>query len=87
MENVSQMHTQKPNITNEEAKTLKELKQKKNRVILTMDKGFALVLLDRQEHIRKSMDLLEDRNTYRPLTPDPTNKHKTNLLIYSGASK
>ena len=45
----------KPNITKEEAGTLKELKQ--DRVRLTADKWVALVVLDIQEYIRKAMDL------------------------------
>ena len=42
----------KPNITEEEAKVLKELRQDKDRVILTVDKGMALVVLDKQDYIK-----------------------------------
>ena len=72
----------KPNITKEEAKVLKELKQDKDRVILTVDKGMALIVVDRQEYISKTMGLLGGKDTYRPLTFEPTNKHKTNSLTY-----
>ena len=36
--------------------------------------------LDRQGYINKAKDLLVQRDTYRPLSADPTNKHK-NILF------
>ena len=41
----------KPKINKEESKTLNKLRQDKDRVILTADKGVALVVLDRQDYI------------------------------------
>ena len=36
-------------------------------MILSEDKGVALVVMDRQDYIRKAKELLEDTNTYRPI--------------------
>ena len=41
--------------------------------------GVALVVMDRQECIKKARTLLEDTNTYRPIPKDPTNKLKNKL--------
>ena len=70
----------KPNISKDQAKAFKDLGQNKDGVMLTVDKGVAMVVLDRQDCISKDMDLLADRDTYRPLTDNPTNKHKNKLI-------
>ena len=67
---VSKLCAPIPNIDKDEAKSFKELRWDKDRLIFTIDKGVAMVVLDRQDNIRKVMDLLVDRNTYRPLTAD-----------------
>ena len=67
----------KPSISRKGARALKELKQDKSRVILTVNKWVAMVVLDKQDYTNKAHDLLAQRNPYRPLTVDPTNKHKT----------
>ena len=59
------------NITREEARALKELKQDM-MVILTADKGMTMVVLDKEGHINKVEGLLAQRDTYRPLEADPT---------------
>ena len=51
----------KPNITQEEAKALKDLRQEKDRVILTTSKGMTMVALDRQYYINKAKDLMAQR--------------------------
>ena len=48
--------------------------------MLSVDKGVVMVVLDRQDYISKAMNLLADRDTYGPLTTDPTNKHKNKLI-------
>ena len=48
--------------------------------MLTADKGVALVVLSRQNYINKAIDLLADRDTFRPLTLDPRNQHKNKLI-------
>ena len=69
----------KTNITKEEQKALRELKKGTNRVILTADKGTCLVVMDREEYIKKAEDLLKE-DTYKILTEDPTNKQKNKLI-------
>ena len=66
------------NITNEEFRALKELKEDKSRMILTTDKGFALVIMDKKDYIQKA-ELL-NTNTYKKIAEDPTNKHKNRLV-------
>ena len=46
-----------------------------DRVILTADKGVAMVLMDREEYVTKAQELLA-QPTYRLIPRDPTNKIK-----------
>ena len=69
----------KPNITKEEAKAIQELKRDKERVILTVNKGVSMVVMDKEEYIKKSEDLLH-QPTYKELPSDPTTKHKNRLI-------
>ena len=69
----------KPNITKEEAKAIQELKRDKERVILTADKGVSMVVMDKEEYIQKSEELLH-QPTYKQLPSDPTTKHKNRLI-------
>ena len=48
----------RPNISTDEQRTLKELKKDNNRVILTADKGVCLVVMDKEEYIKKAEELL-----------------------------
>ena len=67
------------NITNEEYRALKELKEDKSRMIFTADKGVALVIMDKNDYIQKADELL-NTNTYKKITEDQTNKHKNRLV-------
>ena len=69
----------KPNITREEAKAIKELRRDKERVILTADKGVSIMVLDTEDYIKKSEELL-NQTTYKLLSSDPTTKHKNRLI-------
>ena len=40
-----------------------------------------MVVMDRQDHNTKAQDLLDDKDTYRPLSKDPTAKLKSQLNI------
>ena len=73
-------HPPKANLSKQEWKTLKQLKTDKDHIIITADKGVALVVIDRQEYIKKAKILLEDTNTYRPIPTDPASKHKAKLI-------
>ena len=59
---------------------MKDLKSDREHIILTADKGVALVVMDKNEYIRKMKELLDDTNTYRPLNTDPTMKQKNKLI-------
>ena len=67
------------NITKEEFKALQELKKDKDRIILTADKGMALVVMNRANKIKKSEELL-NTDTYPKIPEDPTKKQKTRLI-------
>ena len=60
----------------EELKALKEFKSDKDCIILTDDKGVALLMMDRSDCIKKMKELLEDTNTYMYI--DPTKNRRTN---------
>ena len=65
------------NITREEAQALKELRKDKSRIILTTDKGVAMVVMNKADYITKSEELL-DTTTYKKIPEDPTNRQETN---------
>ena len=69
----------KPNIMREEAKAIQEVKRDKERVILTADKGVSMVVMDKEEYIQKSEELLH-QPSYKELPSDPTTKHKNRLI-------
>ena len=74
-----QNNKKQANVSKEELKAMKELKLDTNRLILTVDKGVALVVLDKEDYIKKAEDLLED-NTYKKIAEDPTPKQKNKLI-------
>ena len=49
-------------------------------MVLTTNKGVALVVIDRTEYIRKAKDLLQDTSTYRTIKGDPTSRLKNRLI-------
>ena len=67
------------NITKDEFKALKELKEDRDRVILTADKGVALVIMEKKDYIQKAEELL-NTTTYKKIPEDPTNKQKNKLV-------
>ena len=69
----------RPNISKEEANVIQELKRDKEKIILTTHNGVSMVLLDKEDYIKKSEDLLK-QNTYRELVVEPTNKYKNKLI-------
>ena len=58
---------------------LRELKKDRDRIVLTADKGVAMVVMDRQDYINKAKHLL-NQNTYKTITKDPTNTIKNKLI-------
>ena len=69
----------KSNITKEELRAIKVLKQDDQRIILTADKGVALVVLNKADYIERAEQLL-NRLTYRKIQEDPTYKQKSKLI-------
>ena len=64
----------------EGCQALNQLREDKSRVILTVDKGLAMVIMDTPDYINKALALLDDTNTYRVLNKDPTTKIKNKLI-------
>ena len=73
-------HQLKPNVSKGEMAAIKQLKTDKDRVILTADKGIALVILEKKDYIEKAKQLLQDTNTYTTIQADPTTKLKNRLI-------
>ena len=63
----------------EERKAIEELRRGKTRMILTVDKGVSMVVMDRDDYNQKAEALLQ-QPAYRPTPSDPTNKYKTKLI-------
>ena len=72
-------HYPKSNITREEQKVLAELRRHKNRIILTADKGVSMMVMDKEDYIRKAEELL-DQPAYRSIPTDCTTKYKNKLI-------
>ena len=73
-------HQLKLNLSRDEIKAMKQLKVDEDHMVLTTDKGVALVVIDRSDYIRKAPELLDDISTYRTIQSDPTNKLKNKLI-------
>ena len=72
-------HNIKPNISKEEYHAFKQMKKDNTRMVLTADNGVSMVVLDREEYIQKSEELLHQPN-YKILQADSTNKYKNKLI-------
>ena len=68
-----------PNISKEEHQAIQQLKKDNTRMILTADKGVCMVVMDKDDYIEKSEELLL-KPTYKILSSDPTTKHKKKLI-------
>ena len=65
--------TNKPihaNITKSEHLALENLRKDKDCIIVTVDKGVALIVMDKTEYITKCEALLQDNSVYQHLTKD-----------------
>ena len=74
-----QNNRRQTNISKEEFRALRELKMDNTRLILTTDKGVALVVIDKTDYIKKAEELLKEK-TYKKITEDPTVKQKNKLI-------
>ena len=72
-------HAPKPKLTKAQNLALRELKRDRDCIVLTADKGVAMVIMDRQDYINKANSLL-NQYTYRSIPRDPTNSIKNKLI-------
>ena len=68
------------NLSKREKEALDRLRKDKSRVILMVNKGVSMVVMDRDDYNTKAEGLLH-QPTYRPIPNDPTNKMKNSLLL------
>ena len=80
MRGFSNINTHAGQTSPKKTKALNKPRRDDTRVILTDNKGVALVLLDKTEHINKAKELLEDKRKYKEIKTDPTNKYKNRLI-------
>ena len=64
------------NITRQEKEAIKTLREDSSRVVLTADKGVALVVMDKNQYVEKCMDLLNDTKTYQPCKDTTKKLHR-----------
>ena len=57
----------------------RELKRDRDRLVLTADKGVAIVIIDRQDYANKSNQLLS-QPAFKSMPRNPTNKIKSKLI-------
>ena len=68
-----------PNLTKAQFLALRELKRDRDCIVLTVDKGVAMVIMDRQDYINKVNSLL-NQNSHRSIPWDPTTTIKNKLI-------
>ena len=71
------------NITKQEKEAIKTLREDSSRVVLTADKGVALVVMDKKQYIEKCMDLLNDNQNIQTLQ----GHHQETTQRHSGISQ
>ena len=76
---IKKIHKPQPNITKEVRMALAELKKDHSRMVLTADKGVALVIMNTEDYKKKAEDLM-NHHTYRSITSDPTMRLKNKLI-------
>ena len=72
-------HPPKPNISREEQKAIENLRKDDTRIVLTVDNGVALVVMNKQDYEKKAEELL-NQTTYNNITNDPTTRYKHKLI-------
>ena len=68
---LKQARPSKPNISKEEWKAIKELRTDKDCLVLTADKGVALVVIDKKDYTKKMNQLLEDKHHLQAFEDGP----------------
>ena len=72
-------HPPKPNITKEEQKAIENLRKDDTQIVLTADKGVALVVMKREEYDKKAEELL-NTTTYTTINSDSRTRYKNKLI-------
>ena len=67
------------NLPKAQSQAIRELKRDMDHIVLTADKGVAMVIMDKQDYKNKSKQLL-NQPTYRAIPWDPTNTIKNKLI-------
>ena len=67
----------RPNISQEETKAIKDFMDDSSMVIITVNKGVAMVVMDKQDYLNKTQQLLTDTYTYKPISKNPISRLKT----------
>ena len=70
----------KSNLSGEERTALIELRKDKDIRIVQADKGNTTVVLDAEDYISKSQELLSDEKSYKKLVKDPTRTTERKLI-------
>ena len=73
-------HKKQYNLNPTQCRALTQLKQDTSRVVLTADKGVAMVIMDQEDYTNKANTLLQDTSTYKLLKKDPTSSLKNKLI-------
>ena len=60
------------NLTLQENSALNNLKNNQSIVIKSSDQGTAICIMNKRDYLAKIHTYLQDRNTYKPLTYNPT---------------
>ena len=76
---IKKIHKPQLNIIKEERIALAELKKDHSKMILTADKGVALMIMNTEDYEKKAEDLL-NHHMYRSITSDPTMRLKSKLI-------
>ena len=64
------------NTTKEEWEAIKTLREDPSHVVLTVDKGVALVVMDKSQYTDKCMALLNDTKVYKPCKDTTKKLHR-----------
>ena len=80
LKQLQQQHNNHCNLNPSQYRALTELKKDNTRVVLTADKGVAMVIMDQQDYTNKAQALLQDTNKYKVLLKDLTSQLKNKLI-------
>ncbi|CAH8658977.1 unnamed protein product [Schistosoma guineensis] len=71
---ITQQVKENNQLTPQEQKALKELRNRKDIIIIPAEKGRTTVIMDKEEYVNKAEELLEDKSTYKLMDTNPVKK-------------